>query len=289
MWPDRDRKMLVGILMLASAPMSSATAQAPAKTLSEVFRLVTTIKGTTDTSLVTGNAVGSRARMRIDVTTSGNNALNSPIMTSGKVGIIVTDSGNTITYIDSQAHRYVRVRPAELVQQAQETGAMKMEFSETLATVDSLGAGPVILGHPTLHYRVATGMSINMTAIGQQQAVKVSNSIDYYYATDIKGELNPFATLSGGDMLNMLAASNKDFVTKTKAVQEKLPKKTPLRALYSATMVSQGQTRITDSAVEVTGIQWVDSDPKAFEVPANYTAQQLPGMGGSSSGAIPPQ
>jgi hypothetical protein len=286
--PGSNRGLLISILMLGSALLSLATAQAPAKTLSEDFRLVTTIKGSTDTSIVTGHAVGSPVRMRIDVTTRGDNSLNSPIMSSGKVGMIVTDSGHTITYIDSEKRRYIRVRPAELVQQAQQMGGMRMEFSETMATVDSLGAGPVILGHPTLNYRVATGMTISMTAIGQQQVVKVSNSIDYYYASDIKGELNPFATLSGGDMLNMLGASNKDFVDKAKAVQQKLPKGTPLRALYSATMVSQGQTRVTNSAVEVTGIQWVAADPKAFEVPANYTAQQLPGTGGSSGGAIPP-
>jgi hypothetical protein len=53
--------------------------------------------------------------------------------------------------------------------------------------------------------------------------------------------------------------------------------------------VAQGQTRVTNSAAEVTGIQWVDTNPKTFEVPSNYTATQLPGMGGSSSGAIPPR
>lgn len=287
-WPNPNPGLLISFLILASPLLSLATAQVPAKTLSEDFRLVTTINGSTDTSIVIGHAVGSPARMRIDVTTRGDNSLNSPIMSSGKVGMIVTDSGQTITYIDSEKRRYVRIRPVELVQQAQQAGGMKMEFSETVAKVDSLGPGPVILGHSTLHYRVATGMTISMTAIGQQQVVKVSNSVDYYYASDIKGELNPFATLSGGDMLNMLGASNKDFIDKAKTAQQKLPKGTPLRALYSATMVSQGQTRVTNSAVEVTRIQWVDADPKAFEVPGNYTAQQLPGMGGSPGGAIPP-
>jgi hypothetical protein len=286
--PRANRALLISILMLCSTVLSLATAQAPAKTLSEDFRVVTTINGSTDTSLVLGHAVGSPARMRIEVTTSGHNPINSPIAASGKVGMIVTDSGHTITYIDSQKQQFVRFRPVEMIQQAQQMGGMKMEFSETLAKVDSLGAGPLILGHPTLYYRVATGMTISMSAMGQQQVVKVSNSVDYYYAGDIKGELNPFATLSGSDMVNTLGGSNKDFVDKMRAAQEKLPKGTPLRALYSATVVSQGQTRVTNTAVEVTGVQWVADDPKAYEVPATYTAGQLPGMG-SSSGTIPPQ
>lgn len=287
--PDTNRRLLNSLFVLGCALPSLAIAQAPPQTLSEDFRLVTTIKGSTDSSVVLGHAVGSPALMRIDVTTSGANSLNSPIMSSGMIGMIVSDSGRTITYIDSEKQRYIRVRPAELIQQAQQMGGMSMQFSETTATVDSLGPGPVILGHPTLKYRVTTGMAISMAAHGVQQVVKVSNTTDYFYAGDIKGELNPFATLSGGDMLNMLGKSNKDLVDKAKAVRQKLPKGTPLRALYSATIVSQGQTRVTDSAVEVTGVKWVDADPKAFEVPANFTAQQLPGMGGSSGGATPPR
>lgn len=281
-------KLLNGLFVLGCALSSSAIAQAPSKTLSEDFRLVTTIKGSADTTVVLGHAVGSPSLMRIDVTTSGTNSLNSPVMSSGKVGMIVSDSGRTITYIDSEKQRYIRVRPAEMVQQAQATGGMSMHFTETAATVDSLGPGPVILGHPTLKYHVTTGMAISMDAHGVQQVIRVSNTTDYYYASDITGELNPFATLSGGDMLDLLAKSNKDMIDKKKAVLQKLPKRTPLRALYSATIVSQGQTRVTDSSVEVTAVKWVDADPKAFDVPANFTAQPLPGMGGSSGGATPP-
>jgi len=36
-------------------------------------------------------------------------------------------------------------------------------------------------------------------------------------------------------------------------------------------------------------VSWIATDPKIFEVPTTYTAAQLPGMGGSSSGAIPPK
>jgi hypothetical protein len=40
----------------------------------------------------------------------------------------------------------------------------------------------------------------------------------------------------------------------------------------------------------VTNLQWVNSDPKAFEVPASYKPVQLPGLAApGSGGAIPPQ
>ena len=132
-------------------------------------------------------------------------------------------------------------------------------------------------------------MTMTISAMGQEQTVKIASTTDTYYATDIKGKLNPFASLSGGDMANMFGSTNKDFADKMKAVQQKLPKGTPLRSLGSATMVTEGRTKVTNSVAEVTALQWVASDPKAFEVPATYTPMQLPGMGDSSRGAIPPQ
>jgi hypothetical protein len=209
------------------------------------------------------------------------------LSSDGTVSMIVTDSGKTITYLDSKNSQYLRVRPTDMVAQAQEMGGMKMDFSGTEATVDNLGAGPVILGHPTAHYRVATGMTMKISAMGQEQTVKIGSTTDTYYATDIKADLNPYASVSAGDMANMFGTTNKEFAAKLKAVQAKLPKGTPLRAVNSSTLVSQGQTKVTNSQAEVTAIAWVPADPKAFEVPSTYTAAPLPGMGGSAGGAPP--
>jgi len=280
--------MLIAILISGLALPWSALAQRPTTRLSEDFRVVTTINGSTDTSVLIGHAVGSRDTMRIDVTSQGKQLTGPPAL-SGKVGMIVTDSGKTITYIDHEKKQYFRVRPTEMIQQAQQMGAMKMDFSETRATVDSLGKGPVTLGHPTLHYRVATGMTLSMTVMGQQQVVKISNSADYYYATDIGDELNPFASLSDADMVTMVGASNKEFTDKMKAIQARLPKRTLLRASSAATVEARGETRVIDSSAEVTSVVWVPADPKAFEIPSTYTALQLPGMAGSGAAPIPPE
>ena len=285
----RFASCLVGAATLVLAPISYAHSQNAGKKLAMDFRTTISVQGAPDTGFITGHAVGTADKMRLDVTMKGAGAHVSPLGSDSTVSMIVTDSGKTITYVDSKKSQYLRVRPAEMITQAQQMGGMKMDFSGTEARVDSLGAGPTILGHPTSHYRVATGMTVTISAMGQQQTVKIASTTDTYFATDIKGDLNPFLSLSGGDMGNMFGATNKDFADKMKAVQQKLPKGTPMRALSSATIVAQGQTKVTNSAAEVTAVQWVDADPKAFEVPSTYTAVQLPGMGGSSGGAIPPK
>jgi hypothetical protein len=268
--------------------MSYASAQSAGKTLAMDFRTTVTVQGTPDTGVITGHAVGAPDKMRLDVTMKGTSAQVSPLASDSTVSMIVTDTGKTIAYLNPKKSQYLRVRPAEMIAQAQQMGGMKMDFADTKAQVDSLGAGPVILGHPTAHYRITTGMTMTISAMGQQQIAKISSTNDSYYATDIKGTLNPFASMTGGDMANMFGTTNKDFADKMKAASAKLPKGVPLRATSSNTLTAQGQTRITNSQAEVTSIKWVDVDPKAFEIPATYTAVPMPTIGGSGSGAIPP-
>jgi hypothetical protein len=276
------------------APLSYTNAQAgptaaTGKNLAMDFRTTVVVQGMPDTGVIQGHAVGSADKLRMDLTMKGPGAQVTPLGgVGGEVSMILSDSGKTVTYIDSKNTKYLRVRPAEMLAQAQQTG-VKMDFSGTEAKVDNLGAGPAILGHPTSHYRVGTGMTMTISAMGQVQTVKISSSSDYYYANDIKGVVNPFASLSGGDMAAVLGSSNKEFADKMKAMQERLPKGTPLRASSTSTMIAQGQTRVTNTQAEVTSVQWVDANPKAFEVPSTYTPLTMPVMGGSKSGAIPPK
>jgi hypothetical protein len=280
---------LVSAFALAVAPITYAHAQDAGKNLALDFRNTIVVSGMPDTSVLTGHAVGTAGKMRVDVRMQGAGPAMGMLANQGEVSMIVTDSGKTITYLDSKKSQYIKVRPTEMIAQAQQMGGMKMDFSDTQAKVDNLGAGPTILGHPTSHYRVATGMTMKISAMGQEQTVKISSTTDTYYATDIQGDLNPFASLNGGDMANMFGTTNKEFAEKMKAAQAKLPKGTPLRATSSSSMTSQGQTRVTNSQAEVTGIQWVAYDPKSYEVPSTYTAAQLPSMGGGKTEAIPPK
>ena len=260
-------------VVLAVTPLGVAGAQGAEKALAMDFRTTISIQGIPDTAVMTGHAVGSVDRMRLEVKGSSSHVI--PMAGDSGVSMIVTDSGKTITYLDPREKQYMRVRPAEMIAKAQEKGDLKMEVSETEAKVDSLGAGPMILGHPTTHYRVATGMTMKVDAMGQQEIVKLSSTTDSYYANDIKGVLNPFATLSGSDMANMFGSGSPEFAKKLKAAQAKLPNRTPLRASSSATIVAHGEARVTTTKAEVTSLQWVDADPKSFDVPTGYTASQL--------------
>jgi hypothetical protein len=256
------------------------------------FRTTITTSDAPDTGVIVGHAVGGADKVRMDLTMKGAGAQTTPLTANGSMSMILSDSGKTVTYLDTKGSRYIRMRPADMLAQSQQMG-VKMDFSNTRATVDSLGAGPAILGHPTAHYRIGTGMTMSINAMGQQQTVTIATTSDYYYATDIKGSVNPFASFSGADMASTLSGSNKDFAEKMKAAQAKLPKATPLKATSSATMTIAGMpTRVTNTDAIVTGIKWVPADPKAFEVPAGYKALDMSSLNvqqPQSGGAIPPR
>jgi hypothetical protein len=278
---------LVAGALFAFAPLSYGNAQTAGKTLAMDFRTTVSVQGTPDSAVMLGHAVGTAEKMRLEVRGSADKV--SPLGGDTVITMIVTDSGKTITFVDAKRSQFMRVRPADMVAQAQQMGGFKMDFSGTEAKVDSIGVGPTILGHPTTHYRVATGMTMTVNAMGQQQVVKFASTTDSYYATDLTGTLNPFASLSGTDVAGMFGSANAEFAQKLKTAQAKLPRGTQLRAISSATIVSQGQTRVTTSSAEVTKLNWVSADPKAFEVPASYTQAQLPSLSGSAGGSIPPK
>lgn len=186
----------------------------------------------------------------------------------------------TFTYLDTKNRQYMRVSPVEMLAQAREMGGMKMDFTATEATVTSLGAGPAILGHPIERYRLVTGMTMTITGMGQQQSVKVASTMEYHYATDLKSAINPFASVTGADMLGMLGGGSKEFAAKLKGAEDKLPKAHALRISGTSTVTTQGVNRVTRSNTEVTSVRWVNADPSVFEIPAGYSAVEPPGMGG---------
>ena len=265
--------------VLGFAPVSPANSQLAGKDLALDFRTSTTMEGIPEAGVLTGHIVGSGSKVRIDMSTVGGRS-PTPLQTEGPVSMIVSDSGRTITYLDSKNNQYMSLRPGDMLAEARETGMVKMEFSDTDAKVDNLGAGPKILGHPTAHYRVGTRLTMRISGMGQEQSVKIASTTEYYVPTDIKSAMNPFASITGTDMIGMFGATNKEFADKMKAAEKKLPKSPPLRTSTTATITTGGTTRVTKSNTEVTSVRWVNADPKVFEIPAGYTAVQVPKMGG---------
>src|SRR2546423_5462651 len=167
----------LSVAFITLAPVATIAPQAPAKTLAMDFRTTVIVQGHADTGVILGHAVGSTDKVRMDLTMKGAGANVTPLSSDGVMTMIISDSGKTVTYLDSKNSQYIRMRPAEMFAQTQQMG-VKMDLTDTKATVDSLGAGPTILGHPTTHYRVGTGITMHNQPMGQQQTVEIASTAD---------------------------------------------------------------------------------------------------------------
>lgn len=276
----RHLRRLPAVLLALSAPLAPAGAQKAGNDLAMDFRMSNITAGTPDSAAITGHVIAKGGMARVDMKGRGGRGLPmAPIPGAHEIGMIVTDSGKTLTYLDAANKTYMRMRPAEMLEGIQKMGGMTMQFSGIQAKVENLGTGPSILGHRTAHYLVTTGMTIAMSAMGQQQTVQIASKTNYYYATDMPSAENPFAALSGTDMGKMFGGTSKEFADKMLAAQRQLPKAIPLRTLTDATVISGGEARTTKTLTEVTSIKWVTADPKSFVVPADYKGLAMPGMG----------
>ena len=235
----------------------------------------------------TGHAVVSKGKIRMDVSGSAR-SLAMPGSPGADITIIMLDSGKTVIYVNPKAKSYMQINPMEMMDRMQKMmegmgATMKFDFTGE-PKVENLGAGPVILGHKTQHYRMTTAMKMTMNAMGESQTIETSSITDEYLAPDLEKSTDLFVGMSNG-MSGMMGGSNKEYLEKIKQLKAKLPKGMELRAeTQSAVKMAQGSQSMKNVR-EVTAIKKTPATPDQFTVPAGYTKIELP-MG---PGAPPPE
>lgn len=235
----------------------------------------------------TGHAIVSKGKVRMDVS-GGSRTLAMPGHPGDDVTIIMLDSGKSIIYVNPKTKQYMQFNPMETMDRMQKMmegmgATMKFDFiGEPKA--ESLGAGPVIIGHKTQHYRMTTAMKMTMNAMGESQTIETSSITDEYLAPDLEKSTDLFAGMSNG-MNGIMGGSNKEYLEKVKQLKAKLPKGMELRAETQSTITMAQGAQSMKNIREVTAISKTHATPDQFAVPAGYTKIDLP-MG---PGAPPPE
>lgn len=230
----------------------------------------------------TGHTVVSKDRVRLDMKGNTRMMRMPGGSDSDSVTLIMIDSGKTLIFLDPREKRFLRIRPVEMMEGMQKLmegigASMSFDVTGDDPKAENLGAGPVILGHHTVHYRVTGGMKVSVTAMGQSQVTRMSSVGDEYLAHDFANVTDPFRALGQNTMAAAFGPGARAYFDKMQAVRANLPG-FPLRA--EAHVVTSGAGRGSDikSVSEVTGIQKTTASPSLFEVPAGYTPMTLPSM-----------
>jgi hypothetical protein len=204
--------------------------------------------------------------------------------------LLMLDSGKMI-YLRPKTKQYIVINPAESMDRVQKMMASmgaSMTFDVTTEPkVESLGPGPVILGHRTLHYRVTSGMKMTMSGMGQNQVMETTSIMDQYVAPDLKNVVGPFTGAAWSGASGMFGSGNKSYFEKLRAATSRLPGGAKLRTETTISVSGMGQGAATRSRGEVTGMKKVTATPDMFAIPSDYTKLELP-MGPMGGGSGPP-
>jgi hypothetical protein len=146
-----------------------------------------------------------------------------------------------------------------------------VDASDVNVSVDDLGPGEAILGHPTHKYRVHESYNLATTVNGQASSAKHDATSELWMATDLGGAENgfrkfgeAFASLGGRTTAKEVAA----------AWSSKMPKGFPLKRV-STENTDHGKTTSTQ---EVTEIKKTSFDAADFEVPSNIQLMDFGAM-----------
>lgn len=249
-----------------------------------------TIGGQRIDGVSTGRAIVSRGRVRMEL--RGNSRLmNIPgLAHAEEATLLMLDSGKMI-YLRPKTKQYIAINPAESMDRMQKMMASmgaSMTFDMTSEPkVESLGPGPVILGHRTVHYRVTSGLRMTMSGMGQSQVMETTSIIDQYVAPDLRNVAGPFIGAAWSGASGMFGSGNKSYFDKLRAATSRLSSGAKLRTETTISVSGIGQGAATRSLGEVTGMKKVIATPDMFAVPADYTKLEVP-MGPMGGGGGPP-
>ena len=157
---------------------------------------------------------------------------------------------------------------------------MNFEMTGPGPKVENLGAGPVMLGNHTVHYRTTMGMRMTFNAMGDSQGMDMSTVTDQYLAPDLKEMTDPFRAMSSTAITGGIFG-NKKYIESMKAVEAQLPHATELRAETLVTVTGMGQLQVSKTLREITKLEHAVGTDEMFAVPSDYTKVEFPTGGGA--------
>jgi len=216
------------------------------------------------TVVVKGHARLRDHKIRVDLDPSGR-------ATSHMAGyhMVGLEGGRQLYWINPKAGKFYEVladvRDAGIILPPSQGQAM-LQLENIHISVDNLGEGPELQGHPTVHYRFSQTLEAQMNA---SQVIHNHFTVDYYFPSDLPNFANPL-------MFRAVFASPEkvpgSYMRAVRSELDKLPKLAPLRSVYrdenldAATQVKTIET----TTFEVSKLHRSALSPDLFEIPGSF-------------------
>lgn len=271
--------LAISLLCATSLPAQSH----PGVTFDQVVHAVSTRGAATTTDSGVVHVTATSSNMKFEVT--GDLPGIKPMSNGRNMVMLVTDSGAKMTFMSPSEKNYLSFNPLQMVEGAQKMmagmgGSMKIDSALTKVTVDSIGAGPVIDGHATQHYRITSRLHMSIAMMGDNAEMD-QQSVEEVDATPDYNDLRSFSQSMGklGDIGGLVGLA-KDFLDQVRKAHENL-KGFPLRVVKTQKRTTRGAVQQSTETTETKNIQRVAVPDSAFAVPADYkpVSMPFPGVG----------
>jgi hypothetical protein len=197
--------------------------------------------------------------------------------------MIMRDGGKEIFFLNPDEKQYFSIKPIALMEAMQKMlegmgGSMTMDTSGTRVTLDSVGPGPAIDGHPTLTYRVTTAMRMTISMMGESRVFDNQSTQEIQVATDLGdfayvASMNRFAELT--QAMGFPNAAFEDLAATRRRMHG-----FPLRAVIHTTGTANGMTRTVVQTIETRNVKRLPVPDSLFAISADYKPGTMPPMPG---------
>ncbi|HKR09178.1 MAG TPA: hypothetical protein VJS39_08315 [Gemmatimonadaceae bacterium] len=230
-----------------------------------------------DTAVV--HVTATAGNMKLDINGVMPEMNNVP---GGKgVVMLLGDGGSKMTFIFAEKKQYMTFNPIQMMEGVEKMMAgmgakMTLDTALTKVTFDSLGAGPVIDGHPTLHYRITSRMHMSMSIMGsntemdEQSIEDMSTTLDYPDMRDVSQSLNKF-----GEVFSNSFGFVKGYLDKVLKAHDRV-RGFPLRVIKQETRNAEGTTQKSLDTTYITNIRRESVPDATFAIPAGYQQFAMP-------------
>ena len=234
---------------------------------------------TTDRVVMSGHAaiLGDRARIDLDSMGAQTSPAQQSAGTMRGIYFLSLNGGARLVYVDPVKKQYMDMDMGGMLHglaalTSGSRGLIRIQASNVHIDADRIGAGPAILGHSTLHYRLTESKTMSTKVLFKTITSRDSSVTDLYYAPDLKNFVNPFLSNSQA-MTGMLDMYGPEYKQQYLAAHAKLyGEGAPLRSVSTTTTTDgSGKVRMTVVTTEVTQLSTGNVIATQFDIPADYS------------------
>jgi hypothetical protein len=271
---------------LVLATMGTAQSR-PGVSFDQTIHSVTLSASGIDTANTEMHMTAAGGDARIDVKNGKIVENMGPFSPGLHAVMIMRDSGREMVFLNPDQKQYLSIKPVEMMQGMQKMlesmgGSMTVDTSVTRVSLDSLGPGPTIDGHPTLKYRLTAVMRMTMSMNGERNVLDNQSTQDIQTAID----LGDFSDLTTGvnrfTEFSQTMGFPKGYLDKLAATHRKM-RGFPLLSVKHSTISVNGTKRTAVETMETRNIKRVTVPDSLFVIPGDYKPVAMPGMPGTGT------